>query len=59
MNGVPGSYDSFLESDVSVSVTPARQATVILTAENIFDRRYYLFFRNPGRMLHLGLRLRF
>lgn len=59
VNGVPGSYDPFFEADVAVSVTAAKAATVLLTAENILDRRYFMFYRNPGRMVHLGLRLRF
>lgn len=59
VNGVPGSYDAFLETDLAVSVTPVKGATVLLTAENLFDRRYFMFYRNPGRMLHVGLRLRF
>jgi iron complex outermembrane receptor protein len=59
VNGVPGSYDPFFEADVAVSVTAAKAATVLLTVENILDRRYFMFYRNPGRMVHLGLRLRF
>lgn len=59
VNGVPGSYDPFFETDLSVSVTPVKGATLLLTGENLFDRRYFMFYRNPGRMLHAGLRLRF
>lgn len=59
VNGVPGSYDPFFETDLAVSVTPVKGATILLTGENLFDRRYFMFYRSPGRMLHAGLRLRF
>lgn len=59
VNGVPGSYDPFFEADLALSVTPVKGATILLTGENLLDRRYFMFYRNPGRMLHAGLRLRF
>ena len=59
VSGVPGSYESFVEADVSVSVMATSAIAVILTGENLFDNRYFMFYRNPGRMLHAGVRVRF
>jgi iron complex outermembrane receptor protein len=59
VSGVPGAYESFVETDLAMSVTPVSRVTVLLTADNVLNRRYFMFFRNPGRMLHAGLRVRF
>lgn len=59
VSGVPGSYERFIETDLAVSFTPSRKVSVQLTAENLLDRRYFMFYRNPGRTLAAGLRVRY
>jgi len=56
--GVPGAYDEFFETDASVNYQVTRRLTASLAAENLFNRRYFLFYRNPGRMVYVGLRYR-
>ncbi len=59
VRNVPGAYDLFAETDVAAtwSLTPALQLTA--SVENVFDRRYYLFYRNAGRLVFGGARVRF
>ena len=57
--GVPGAYDEFVEADLSANVRLRRRLTLSVSVENMFDRQYYLFFRNPGRVINAGLRLRY
>jgi outer membrane receptor protein involved in Fe transport len=45
--------------DAAVNVTLVRQLQLTVSAENVLDRRYYLFYRNPGRMVYAGLRVRY
>jgi iron complex outermembrane recepter protein len=59
VNGVPGSYEDFFEADLAVAVTPTPRVSLQLTAENLFDRRYFMFYRNPGRVVSAGIRLRY
>jgi iron complex outermembrane receptor protein len=59
VSGVPGTYEAFFETDLALAITPRRGLSLQLTAENLFDRRYFMFYRNPGRVLSAGLRLRF
>lgn len=58
VNGVPGSYDPFLEVDASLNVRVLDPLTVSLTVENLFDEETYMFYRNPGRSVFVGLRIR-
>lgn len=57
--GVPGSYDEFFEVDLAANLELTGRLTVHVAAENLFDRRHYLFYRNPGRLVMGGLRLRY
>lgn len=59
VSGVPGTYEAFFETDLALAITPTRGLSLQLTAENLFDRRYFMFYRNPGRVLSAGLRLRY
>jgi iron complex outermembrane receptor protein len=59
VRNVPGAYDLFFEMDAAVNVTLVRQLQLTVSAENVLDRRYYLFYRNPGRMVYAGLRVRY
>lgn len=57
VSGVPGSYEAFFEADVAVSFEVSRHVSLRLTCENLFDQRYFLYYRNPGRLLQAGLRI--
>jgi iron complex outermembrane receptor protein len=57
--GVPGSYDEFVEVDLAASLALHRHLTLTVSGENLFDRQYYLFYRNPGRVLSAGVRIHF
>jgi iron complex outermembrane receptor protein len=58
VKGVPGAYDKFLEVDSAVNFALTGRLMLTFTAENIFDRQYYLFYRNPGRTVAAGVRFR-
>lgn len=57
--GVPGSYDELVEVDLAASVALHKHLTLTVSGENLFDRQYYLFYRNPGRVLSVGARVHF
>jgi iron complex outermembrane receptor protein len=54
---VPGAYDKFFEVDVAANYKLQRHVTINVSAENLFDTHYYLFYRNPGRVVMAGVRL--
>lgn len=56
--GVPGSYDPFFETDLSVSVTLNRHWSFVGTCDNLLDRRYRLFHIAQGRTILTGVRFR-
>lgn len=56
VTGVPGSYNPFFEMDISASYRVTRQLSFIANADNLLDRRYYLYFLTPGRTVFAGLR---
>ncbi len=56
---VPGAYDEFFEADLAVNYALMRMISCNIAVENLFDRQYYLFFRNPGRTVMAGLRVRY
>lgn len=59
VRNVPGAYDLFAEVDAAATfaLTPRLQLTA--SVENLLDRRYYLFYRNAGRLVYGGVRVRF
>ena len=57
--GVPAGYDGFFEADLSASVRAHRLVTLDISVENLLARRYHLFYRNPGRVVLAGVRLRY
>lgn len=59
VRGVPGAYDEFAEVDVAASYRLRGHVSLTLSADNVFDRQYYLFYRNPGRVVTAGLRLQY
>lgn len=59
VRNVPGAYDLFAEVDAAVTVTLTRHVILTGSVENLLDRRYYLFYRNAGRLVLGGVRVRF
>ncbi|MEZ5287953.1 MAG: TonB-dependent receptor [Vicinamibacterales bacterium] len=57
VHGVPGAYDGFAEVDVAATYTITRRVQATASVENVFDRRYYLFYRNAGRLVFGGVRV--
>ena len=58
VRGVPGSYDPFFEVDLTAGYEVNRHATLYAGVNNLLDRRYYIFYLNPGRTMQVGLRFR-
>jgi iron complex outermembrane recepter protein len=59
VRNVPGAYDLFAEVDAAVTYTLTPRISLNASVENLLDRRYYLFYRNAGRLASGSLRLRF
>jgi iron complex outermembrane receptor protein len=59
VRGVPGAYDLFAEFDAAASYTLTPRVSLNASIENLLDRRYYLFYRNAGRLAYAGVRVRF
>ncbi len=58
VKGVPGAYDPYFELGGSVSYTFEGRLTLTCSADNLLDRRYYQYYRTPGRTVTAGLRFR-
>jgi len=58
VKGVPGAYDQYFELGGSLGYEFERHITVVLSADNLLDRRYYEYYRTPGRTVSAGLRFR-
>lgn len=56
--GVYGSYSPFFTLDASAGFAVRRGVDLFVSAENLLDRQYYLFYLNPGRAVYGGVRLR-
>lgn len=56
---VPGSYNRFFELDAALNYSLSRYLGLSVTMENVLDSQYYLFYRNPGRTVLAGVRLRY
>jgi iron complex outermembrane receptor protein len=59
VRNVPGAYDLFAEVDVAVTYGLTPRLTLNASIENLLDRRYYLFYRNAGRLASGSVRVRF
>ncbi len=59
VHGVPGAYDAFTDVDAAASVALTPRVSITASVENLLDRRYYLFYRNAGRLAFASVRLRF
>jgi iron complex outermembrane receptor protein len=58
IKGVPGAYDPYFELAGSLGYEFERHVTVVVSADNLLDRRYYEYYRTPGRTISAGLRFR-
>jgi iron complex outermembrane receptor protein len=58
VKGVPGSYDPYFELGGSLSFALERHLTLTCSADNLLDRRYYEYYRTPGRTVSAGIRFR-
>lgn len=56
--GVPGSYSPAFVAGASVGFRIARRIELLASADNLFDRQYYVFYLNPGRTISAGARVR-
>lgn len=56
--GVPGSYSPFFVAGASAAFRAVRRVELFASADNLFDRRYYVFYLNPGRTFSVGARVR-
>jgi outer membrane receptor protein involved in Fe transport len=56
---VPGSYNEFFDADASVNYNLSSKLTAYLNCNDLFNNRYYLFYINPGRLVHAGIRVRY
>lgn len=56
--GVPGGYDPFFETDLSIGVQLSRQWSFVGTCDNLLDRRYWLYNLAQGRTVLAGVRFR-
>jgi iron complex outermembrane recepter protein len=59
VRNVPGAYDLFAEVDAAVTYTLTPRISLTAAVENLLDRRYYLFYRNAGRLVSGSMRVRF
>ncbi|ODS52069.1 MAG: hypothetical protein ABS36_18090 [Acidobacteria bacterium SCN 69-37] len=59
VDGVPGSYNAFTELDASAGWRLTDRVSLQLSVENLLDEQYYMFYRNPGRLVLAGVRLRY
>jgi iron complex outermembrane receptor protein len=59
VNGVYGSRDPYFTSDARLAIRPADHICFIFTANNLFDRDYYDYYRAPGRSLGGEVQLNF
>jgi iron complex outermembrane receptor protein len=56
--GVPGSYNPFFEMEAAFSFQVHSHVSLIVSADNLLDRQYYMSFLAPGRAVYGGLRFR-
>jgi iron complex outermembrane receptor protein len=56
VRGVPGSYSPFFEMDITVGYQVTPRWSLFVNADNLLDRRYYMFNITPGRSVFAGLR---
>lgn len=56
--GVPGGYDPFFLADASATYSATPHSQIFVSAENLLNRRFYQFYRSPGRQVYGGIRIK-
>lgn len=59
VDGVPGSYDSFVTADAKIGYKIGRHATASFSVNNIADERHYESYESPGRLWLAEVELKF
>lgn len=59
VNGVYGSYDPYFVADGKISYRLTKFASLSISINNIFDKDYYYFYKEPGRSWFGELTMRF
>jgi len=59
VHNVPGSYDLFFEMDGTVTYEATRHVSIVANADNMLDRKYFLYYNSLGRSLFIGTRVHF
>lgn len=58
VKGVPGSYSPYFAMDASAGYNVTSRLQVYVNSENLLNRRYFSFYRSPGRMVFGGVKFR-
>ncbi len=58
VKGVPGSYSPYFAMDGSAGHNVTSHLQVYVNSENLLNRRYFTFYRSPGRMVFGGVKFR-
>ena len=59
LNGVFGAYDAYAVVNLKVAAAVTRHTTVSLAFDNLLDRTFYAFYRQPGRTWFLEVTSKF
>ena len=52
VNGVFGSYDAFFKLDARVNYQATKNVKLSVSADNLLDRDYFQFYKQPGRSVY-------
>jgi len=58
-SNVYGSYDAFLVADTKIAYTFNKLVTLSLSVNNIFDERYFTYYKSPGRSWFAEMGIKF
>jgi iron complex outermembrane receptor protein len=56
VQNVPGGYSAFLTIDLSASYRVHPNTTLYVNCDDLTNRRYYMYFLTPGRLVFAGIR---
>lgn len=59
VNGVFGSYDAFFKLDARVNYQATKNVKLSVSADNLLDRDYFQFYKQPGRSVYGEVTLRY
>ncbi len=58
-SNVYGSYDSYFLADLFMKYQVTKCTAITFAVDNLFDSKYYTYYRAPGRQLFAGLTVKF